>query len=115
MVGYSLAALAALSLLSHPTAAQGGGCASVQTPSYPKPVVGAGYVAQLVVTGLSRPRSIKFDGNGALLVVQQGQGIQRITFNDNGATCLSVKDNKELISASEVSLDHADSCTRCND
>jgi len=95
------AVLAALGLLTHTTAAQGG-CASVQTPSYSRPVVGAGYVAQLVVTGLRRPRGIRFDGNGALLVVQQGQGIQRITFDDNGATCLNVKESKELINLSEV-------------
>src|SRR3569833_212479 len=99
---------AALAALVHSTfslaqaTTTNGACSSVQTPSYKAPVGGAGYVAQLVATGLKSPRGILFDRSGALLVVQQGSGIQHITFDDKGGTCLSVKESKTLISQFDV-------------
>lgn len=78
-------------------------CPTVLTPDYQAPVVGGGWTAQLAVTGLKRPRSIIFDENGALLIVQGGTGIQHVTFNDQGGTCLFVKETKNLIENSDVS------------
>jgi glucose/arabinose dehydrogenase len=79
-------------------------CATVLTPSYSPPVVAQGWKAQLVATGLSNPRSIKLDSNGALLVLESRKGLTHWTFTDNGGTCLSVKSNATLIEDTEVSL-----------
>ncbi|KAI0133576.1 hypothetical protein BJ170DRAFT_166634 [Xylariales sp. AK1849] len=82
--------------------AQDGNCTSVLKPSYSTPVVGSGWVAQLVVTGLSKPRGIVQDSSGHLLVVEQGVGIQRLTFNDNGGTCLEVGDSSSVLKNSNL-------------
>lgn len=84
------------------TSSASGACPTVLTPSYSAPVVGSGYVAQLIVKGLKKPRGLLFDSNGALLVVQQGTGIVHITFSDNGGTCLVVKKTTKLIDDSNV-------------
>ncbi|KAK4157054.1 hypothetical protein C8A00DRAFT_12065 [Chaetomidium leptoderma] len=81
------------------------GCATVLTPSYSAPVVAKGWKAQLVATGLSRPRGIKFDSNGGLLVVEAGARLTHLAFNDNGGTCLSVKTNTTVFTDEDVSLD----------
>lgn len=79
-------------------------CATVLTPSYSPPVVAKGWKAQLIATGLSNPRGIKFDTNGGLLVVEGGVGLTHLTFNDNGGTCLSLKGNHTVLADKEVSL-----------
>ena len=84
---------------SSPTA-----CATVLTPSYSPPVAASGWKAQLVATGLTRPRGIKFDTNGGLLVVEAGVGLTRLTFTDNGGTCLSIKSNTSVIADKAVSF-----------
>jgi glucose/arabinose dehydrogenase len=81
-------------------------CATVLTPSYSPPVVAKGWKAQLVATGLTSPRGIKFDTNGGLLVIEQGVGLSRLTFIDNGGTCLSVQSNKTVIADKEVGFHH---------
>ncbi|KAK6851229.1 hypothetical protein PG987_000863 [Apiospora arundinis] len=84
------------------TAAQQYGCPTVLTPSYQAPVVGSGWTAQLIAKGLKMPRGIIFDAKGHLLVVEQGSGIRRLTFDDKGGTCLvqsasdTVVDDKDL-------------------
>jgi hypothetical protein len=57
------------------SAQQEGSCAEALTPSYVAPAVADGYAARLIADSLTEPRSIKFDGQGALLVVQQNVGI----------------------------------------
>lgn len=86
------------------TTASSTACPTVLTPSYDAPVVARGWKAQLIATGLRRPRGIKFDSNGGLLVLEQGVGLSHLTFEDNGGTCLSVKTNTSVISDDEVSL-----------
>src|SRR6266566_4765172 len=99
-----LAALSGRASLGESTTATSAGvCPTVLQPSYNKPVVGAGWTAQLVATGLKSPRGILMDRNDALLVVQKGVGIQHITFNDNGGTCLAVRSSQALISFPGVS------------
>lgn len=101
---------AALAALAHSgrceaqttTASASGACPTVLTPSYPAPVVGSGYIAQLVATKLEKPRGLLVDSKGALLVVQQGSGIVHIAFSDNGGTCLVVKKTTNLIDDSNV-------------
>jgi len=78
-------------------------CPQVLTPSYKSPVVGAGWTAQLIMGGLKSPRGILLDSAGALLVVEQGSGIRRLTFDDHGGTCLTMADNKSLVDDSDVS------------
>ena len=56
-----------------------------------KPSIISGHRVTLGATGPTTPRSIQFDSNENLLVVQQGKGIINIAFQDNGWTCLSVK------------------------
>lgn len=84
------------------TTSAAGACPTVLTPSYDAPVVGSGWTAQLIVTGLDSPRSITFDQNGALLVVQQGSGIVRMTLTDNGGTCLAVNQTSTVVENSDV-------------
>lgn len=84
------------------TTSAAGACPTVLTPSYDAPVVGSGWTAQLIATGLDSPRSITFDQNGALLVVQQGSGIVRMTLTDNGGTCLAVNQTSTVVENSDV-------------
>lgn len=94
---HSVASSASSSLASLPS-----GCPTILTPSYNAPIVAAGWTAQLVVTGLTTPRSILFDDAGALLVVESGKGIQRITFDDYGETCLVVKTSVPVVEETDV-------------
>ncbi|KAE8453697.1 hypothetical protein EG329_009208 [Mollisiaceae sp. DMI_Dod_QoI] len=71
-------------------------------PSYPAPVTSDGWQAQLVATGLTKPRSILFDTSGNLLVVQQGAGIVHLTLEDGGSTCFDVTKKTFLVNATEL-------------
>ncbi|KAK3945536.1 putative glucose sorbosone dehydrogenase [Diplogelasinospora grovesii] len=93
------AAIAASLLFSGVSEAQ---CPNVLTPSYPAPVVGDGYAAQLIVSGLSKPRGIIFDSNGALLVVQAGTGILHLSLDDHGGTCLQSGKTVNLINNTDL-------------
>ena len=72
-------------------------CGTVLKPSYPAPVVAQGWSAQLIATGLTRPRGIQIDANGGLLVVEQNARIRRLTFKDNGGTCLTLDQNTVVV------------------
>ncbi|KAF1989445.1 soluble quino protein glucose dehydrogenase [Aulographum hederae CBS 113979] len=63
--------------------AQSSSC-SAPTASYAAPSLASGYEAHLVATGLTRPRGIRFDAEGNLLVVQQRVGIVGLTFTEGG-------------------------------
>lgn len=71
-----------------------------------RPTIASGYRMAVVATGLTKPRSIRFDSKGNLLVVQQGAGIVNLAFTDHGGTCLSVTKNQVVIKNSSVSLKH---------
>lgn len=86
------------------TSSAAGACPTVLKPSYEAPVVGSGWTAQLIATGLKKPRGIIFDQNGALLVVQQGSGIVRLTLTDNGGTCLAVNQTSNVVENSDVGV-----------
>lgn len=77
-------------------------CPTILTPSYNMPVVGSGWTAQIIANGLTKPRGIVFDANGALLLVQQGVGILRMTFVDNGGTCLVLHETTTLVEDDDV-------------
>lgn len=72
--------------------------------SYPAPVVAAGWEYRLVATNLTRPRSILFDKDGGLLVLDSGVGVVRLELQDEGETCVSVKKKTILVENSDVSL-----------
>ncbi len=72
-------------------------------PTYSPPSVAAGWTAQLVANGLLKPRSLLLDGSGALLVVERGRGVSRITFTDNGGTCMQVADKTVVVNEADVS------------
>ena len=76
-------------------------CSTTLKPSNAvQPTAASGFRAQLVVNGLSKPRSLQFDSAGNLLVVEQGLGngsITAIQINDNGATCLEVARKSTVI------------------
>lgn len=78
-------------------------CPTVLSPSYSTPVVGPGWTAQLVARNLTSPRSILFDTDGALLVVQKGVGILRVRFDDLGGTCLVVNSTAPVVENADVS------------
>ncbi|PSR84328.1 soluble quino protein glucose/sorbosone dehydrogenase [Coniella lustricola] len=89
----------------HPQRRQGSSCPTVLQPPYTAPVTGTGWTSQLIAQNLSTPRGIAFDSAGALLVVQQGVGIQRLTFEDYGGTCLVVNGSTVVVENSD--LNHA--------
>jgi glucose/arabinose dehydrogenase len=86
------------------SASAAGSCPTVLTSSaYSAPVVGSGYTAQLIATGLTKPRGLIFDKNGAILVVESGVGITRIQFDDKGGTCLLKAQSSTMIHDNSVS------------
>lgn len=86
-----------------PALGQASSCSKILTPTKSvQPKVAPGYRMALVATGLTKPRSIKFDTAGNLLVVEAGAGITNLAFQDDGGTCLSVKTTKTVLDASEV-------------
>lgn len=97
-------ARAALAAGLSATAALAQGCEKVLLPKYEAPAVHSGWQAQLVVGGLTKPRSIEFDSSGALLVVESGKGITRHTFKDNSGTCLVLEESKVI--NGQTSLNH---------
>lgn len=79
-------------------------CSTTLTPSNDiKPTAASGYRFGLVATGLTKPRSIVFDPTGGLLVLQSGEGVTRLSFQDGGGTCLSVATKKNVLQDRDVS------------
>lgn len=68
-----------------------------------KASVAPGYQMALVATGLTKPRSIAFDTAGNLMVVESGLGITNLILQDNGGTCLSIREKRSVIKNSGVS------------
>lgn len=68
-----------------------------------KPSVAAGYIANVVATGLTKPRSIQFDSAGNLLVLEQNKGLSSHVLKDDGGTCISIQSSKYIIQDDTVS------------
>ncbi|KAF2632260.1 soluble quino protein glucose dehydrogenase [Macroventuria anomochaeta] len=60
-------------------------CSSTIAPQNAAPSVAPGFRVEVVANNLTRPRSIQFDSEGALLVVEQTQGVRRIRLTGNGS------------------------------
>ena len=94
----SFAAAAAILFVFITSVTAASSCPSTLTPTNSiKPAAASGYQMALVATGLTAPRSIEFDANGNLLVVQQGKGIIALTLQDYGGTCIRVKSSNSLV------------------
>jgi hypothetical protein len=93
-------------LLADNTLAQssiaGASCSPTLSASYAAPSVADGYVARLVANNLTSPRGIKFDSQGALLVVEKGVGITALSLVDAGRGCISVGGRKTVVTDSEL-------------
>jgi glucose/arabinose dehydrogenase len=100
MVFWALKGALAVVLCASLTSAQE--CASIKTPSYPAPVVGSGWTVQLVSTELTNPRSLLFDDNGNLLVVEQGAGIRHIRLETRSPVCTEVSVNSWVVENPDV-------------
>jgi len=72
------------------------------SPSYPAPVVASGWQSRLIAQGIKSARGLTLDNAGALLVAQQGVGVTRITFEDNGGTCLVLSSASMLVDQDDV-------------
>jgi glucose/arabinose dehydrogenase len=80
-------------------------CPNTLAVSYPAPVAAKGWTYRLAAKGFKKPRSILFDDNGGLLVVDSGVGVYRMTIEqDKGETCVVMSAPKMLINSTEVSL-----------
>ncbi|KAH6615266.1 soluble quino protein glucose/sorbosone dehydrogenase [Boeremia exigua] len=60
-------------------------CSSTIAPQNAAPSVAPGFRVEVVANNLRRPRSIHFDSEGGLLVVEQSQGIKRIRLTGDGS------------------------------
>lgn len=78
-------------------------CSTVLIPTYSAPAVAPGWQAQLVTTGLKKPRSVQWDNAGGLLVLDSGNGVVRYTFKDGGDTCLQVDKQAVIVKQEKVS------------
>ncbi|KAM3421495.1 hypothetical protein BST61_g1887 [Cercospora zeina] len=76
---------------------------TISASGYPAPSLASGWRAHIIANDLEKPRSLKRDINGHLLVADQGVGITRLTF-EGEAPCLTVADRQQIISNS--SLNH---------
>lgn len=65
------------------------------------PIVAPGFKATLVITNLTKPRSVQFDPFGKLLVLEKGDGIRHVTLSDQSGGVCVVKD-KHLLYKPEV-------------
>lgn len=78
-------------------------CTDAPSPAHPFEVA-PGFSAQLVTGGLTKPRGIIFDSSGALLVVEAGARISRLTLKDGGDVCVTVDQKTSVIEDPDVSV-----------
>ncbi|RBA09083.1 hypothetical protein FPRO05_07363 [Fusarium proliferatum] len=65
--------------------------------SYPAPVTDDNWNYSIIANELRRPRGILFDSEGALIVIDSGNGIIHFELDDEGGTCLQVKKKTTLL------------------
>ena len=71
-------------------------------PTYAPPVVADGWEAQLVFDDLDSPRSVLFDSEGGLLVVEQRSGVKHLRIGGN-SSCVNIESETSLIDDDAVS------------
>jgi len=78
-------------------------CSSNPTPTNSiQTSLAAGYISQVVATGLTKPRSLEFDAAGNLLVLEQGRGLTSFPLVDNGGVCVTLGERGDLVQNSNV-------------
>ena len=80
-----LTTLFSIAYTAHAQSATTGACSSTIAPQNAAPSVAPGFHVGVVANNLSRPRSIQFDSEGDLLVVEASQGVRRITLTGDGS------------------------------
>ncbi|KAF4943276.1 hypothetical protein FSARC_14967 [Fusarium sarcochroum] len=73
--------------------------------SYPAPVTAENWNYSVIANKLRRPRGILFDSEGALIVIDSGNGIIHFELEDEGGTCLQVSKKTTLLK--KDNLNHA--------
>lgn len=82
-------------------------CPNKLKVDYTPPVAAKGWNYRLAANGLKKPRSIAFDDNNGLLVVDSGVGVYRLTIDqDNGDTCVVMSSPKKIIDSTQVRMRH---------
>lgn len=94
----------ALALLPALSLAQSSCSIATSSASYAAPSVAPGYVARIIANGLRRPRSLRFDSAGHLLVVEAGKGITALTLNDAGGACVGTRSSSAVLN--DATLNH---------
>lgn len=82
-------------------------CPSTIQPKTPAPSVAGGWRADLVATNLSKPRTVLFDSEGGLLVVEPLKGISRITLDGGEGPCVRTKGDPVLMIEDESVSKHS--------
>lgn len=77
-------------------------CENVIVPAYQAPTLANGWQGQLVGNGFKKPRTLHFDSEGNLIILDAGVGVRRVKFTDNGDTCLEISENKLLVDNKDV-------------
>lgn len=94
-----------LQLLLAASGAAAASCPNNLKTKYPAPEPRDGWTARVVANeGLSKPRSLLFDGAGALLVLDQDVGVLRLQLEDHGGSCVTVANTTTVVDDSNVSL-----------
>jgi glucose/arabinose dehydrogenase len=101
-----LLTLALLAAAASLVTAQGSSECSIEEirSSYPTPDVSEGWGFRVVASELTRPRSILFDSDGALILLDVGSGILHIDLDDQGDTCVGVSKQTTLLEKEDVGL-----------
>ncbi|KAF4344055.1 l-sorbosone dehydrogenase [Fusarium beomiforme] len=71
-------------------------------PRKSKPVATDGWDWAVIANNLGRPRTIVFDTEGSLLVLDSGDGITHLKLEDQGGRCLRVKKRTVLLRLREL-------------
>jgi glucose/arabinose dehydrogenase len=100
-----LLTLALLAAAASLVTAQGSSECSIEEirSSYPTPDVSDGWGFRVVASELTRPRSILFDSDGALILLDVGSGILHIDLDDQGDTCVGVSKQTTLLEKEDLS------------
>ncbi|KAK1672896.1 soluble quino protein glucose/sorbosone dehydrogenase [Colletotrichum godetiae] len=77
-------------------------CRNTLKATYTSPIAAGGWTYRLIANGFTRPRSILFDDQGALLVVDANSGVKHLKLTDDGGTCLSVAEKQTIIDSPEL-------------
>lgn len=98
----SIRLLATVTLLIVIASAQQCNFKTLET-SYPAPATDSNWNYSITANELRRPRGILFDSEGALVVIDSGNGIIHFELDDEGGTCLQVKKKTTLLKKNNVS------------